>query len=183
MSRHLNLRSCISGATVCRFNPTKRCMSWSINLRTGGTNQNISWYTVKLKWKSAYFSSHDGTWLREVLESILKSAHVDTSILYSILLKETSAALWASLKEHQDLFVCHWFVFVCLFFSFFCPSISQILEETLSCLSIHYIKYILKVFKRLSSFQWVSIWALLITITSNLFLEEPLISALHYHVL
>lgn len=145
VSRHLNLCSCMSGATVCRFTiQLAAAWRWSTNLQPADGELIKTSADVPSSWnENLHALSYDGTWLREVLDSILKSAHIDASI-FIFHIAGRDVALWASLKEHQDLFVRHCFVFCLLIFFFllFCPSISQILEDALSCLSIHYIKYI-----------------------------------------
>lgn len=67
---HLNLRSCMSGATVCRFTVqlnAARAGRPTFNLPTGGTNQNISWCTVELRWKAANFddNTHECSYWRK----------------------------------------------------------------------------------------------------------------------
>lgn len=111
--------------------------------------------SASLSWnENLHTLSHDGTWLREALDSILRSARIDTSMLYSVMLEEMLVCSLSVTKGTSKPSCMSLFCFCLLIFLLFCPSISQILEDTLSWLSIHYINIYIKSFFKLLSFKF-----------------------------
>lgn len=122
------------------YSLTKGCTSCSWTCRYGEANQNISQCSVQLKYKPAYFES----WRHMIERCYARYIEMCWCGRKQLMLRIAGRYVSCSLRFTKIfLFVIVQF----FFFFFFCPSVSQILEDTLSCLSIQYIKYILKVFK------------------------------------
>lgn len=157
MLKHLNLCSCTSGATVCRFTIRLKA-AWAVWPTFSLRKRRNWWKRERWRWNDKS-PEHD-------IERVLKLMNV-----YSIMLEEDAGCSLNLTKGTSKLFFFFFFrmssfLFVCCcFFSSPPPSISQTFEDTLSCLSIRYIRYILNFFLNhfllSSSFQGDSTWGLL----------------------
>lgn len=123
---------------------------------------------VSLSWnENLHTLSHDGTWLREALDSILRSARIDTSILYSIMLEEMlvcslSFTKGTSKPSCMSLF-CFCLLISLLFLSiYFTNSGRHIVLIKYTLYKIYILKVFLNCFLLSSLFQGDSIRGLLI---------------------
>lgn len=116
----LNLLSRMSGATVCGFTIWLNA-AWAgrptFNLQTGGTNHNISWCVLQLKWKPAYFGPRRHMIERCFVQHIEKCSCWRKHFIFHIAGRDVGCCL--SFTKGTSKSFCLSFCFCLLIFSFF----------------------------------------------------------------